>query len=210
VFTSRTDNTNLISIVIPSGKLVYSTTYFWHVQYEDNHGAWSEWSEESSFTTQSAPVTAENHRPDRPVCMAPEDGAVNVSTAPTLESSAFRDIDADDTQAASQWQITTEAGDYQDPAFDGSASSNRITVPAGTLNSDTTYYWRVRHEDNHGAWSEWSDESSFTTAAEEPSGPANGMTASSWIYLAIIAAVAILATAAVAWRNARANGMAGK
>jgi hypothetical protein len=36
------------------------------------------------------------------------------------------------------------------------------------------------------------------------------MTASSWIYLAIIAAVAILATAAVAWRNVRANGMAGK
>jgi hypothetical protein len=215
VFASQTDNTNLVSILVPAGKLDYFTTYFWHVQYEDNHGAWSEWSEEYSFTTQSAPpdnppVTTENHPPERPVCTAPEDSTDNVSTAPTLESSAFRDVDADDAQAASQWQITTEARDYQDPTFDGFESGNYVVVSAGTLSPNTTYYWRVRHQDNHGAWSEWSEESSFTTAAKETPGTENRMTASSWIYLGIVAAVAILATAAVAWRTARANRMAGK
>jgi len=28
----------LITITIPSGKLDYSTAYYWHVMYRDNHG----------------------------------------------------------------------------------------------------------------------------------------------------------------------------
>jgi Leucine-rich repeat (LRR) protein len=54
VFDSDTDTSNLTSITIPSGILDYATTYYWHVQYLDSGGAWSEWSAETSFTTEGA------------------------------------------------------------------------------------------------------------------------------------------------------------
>ncbi len=205
---------SLTSIVVLASNLSPSTACYWRVRYQDNHGAWSDWSEETFFTTQSKSTDVpqgdtDNHPPDRPVCVAPEDGAGNVSATPTLKASDFRDPDAGDRQAASQWQVTAKPGDYQDLRFERLGSGNTITVSAETLNPDTTYYWRVRYQDNHGTWSEWSEESSFTTAAEEPSPPENSMDTSSWLYLGVVAAVAILATAAVAWRTARANRMAG-
>ena len=206
---ARTVGSSLTSIAITTVSLDPVTTYYWRARYQDNHGAWSDWSEEASFTTQGTPpVTTENHPPDRPVCLTPEDGATGVSTSPTLEASAFHDPDADDIQAASQWQITAKPRDYQDPAFDGSESGNSITVSAGMLSPDTTYYWRVRYRDSHEVWSEWSDESSFTSEAKEQGDAENKTAATSWIYLGAIVAVAVLAIAAVAWRNARAARMA--
>ena len=200
---------SLTSIVVYSCNLNSSTTYYWHIRYQDNHGTWSDWSEESSFTTQSSPpATAGNHPPDQPVCVAPKDDARNVSITPTLESSAFHDPDIGDSQAASQWQITITASDYQDPLVDRLESLNSIAIPADTLSPDTTYYWRVRYLDDHGAWSEWSEESSFTTRSGEPTETTNKTNTASWLYIAGIAAVAILAIAAVAWRNARAAAAA--
>jgi hypothetical protein len=206
---------SLTSIAVTACSLNPGTTYYWRVRYRDNHGAWSEWSEESSFTTQitlpdGPPVTTENHPPDRPVCVVPEYGAKNISTTPTLESSAFHDPDVGDSQAASQWQITTTSGAYQAPAVDRLESLNRIVFPDETLSPETTYYWRVRYQDNHGDWSEWSEESSFTTETQQSAGDSSGINTASWLYLAIIAAVAVLAIAAVAWRNASAARMATK
>jgi hypothetical protein len=199
----------LTSTVISSGNLNPGTTYYWRVRYQDSRGAWSEWSEESSFTTQSTPEdSTENRPPDRPVCVSPENGADDVSTTPTLESSAFHDPDTGDAQAASQWQITAKAGDYEDPAVDRLDRLSSMGFPSQALSPDTTYYWRVRHQDAHGAWSEWSEESSFTTKAGEPTGVTNRTNAASWLYLAGIAAVAVLAAAAVFWRNSRAARMA--
>ena len=59
VFDSDTDRSNLISIAVPSGKLSYSTTYYWHVRYRDSSRAraWSVWSPETSFATQRAALT---------------------------------------------------------------------------------------------------------------------------------------------------------
>ncbi|MCD6408459.1 hypothetical protein J7L87_05355, partial [bacterium] len=37
---------------------------------------------------------------------------------------------------------------------------------------NTTYYWRMRYQDGNGAWSDWSDETSFTTKEEK--GDING------------------------------------
>ena len=51
VFNSGTDTSNLTQITIPSGKLTYSTTYYWQVRHQDNKGAWSEWAAETSFAT---------------------------------------------------------------------------------------------------------------------------------------------------------------
>jgi chitodextrinase len=204
---------SLTSIAVTPCTLNPDTTYYWRVRYQDNRGAWSEWSEEASFTTQGTPpdnppATTENHPPDRPLCVAPEDGATNVSTTPTLESSAFHDPDIGDSQAASQWQITTTSSDYQEPTVDRLDSLTSIIFPDETLSPETTYYWRVRHQDSHGTWSDWSEESSFTTRAEEASGTANRTNAASWIYLGAIVAVAVLAISVVAWRNARAAATA--
>jgi hypothetical protein len=200
---------SLTSITVTACSLNPGTTYYWRVRYQDNHGAWSEWSEEASFTTESTPpVTTENRPPDRPVCLTPEDGATGVSTSPTLESSSFRDPDVGDSQAASQWQMTTTSGDYHEPTVDRLESLNSIVFPDEMLSPDTTYYWRVRYQDSHEAWSEWSEESSFTTEAEVPSDTGEETAMTSWIYLGAIVAVAVLATAAVIWRNARAARMA--
>ena len=51
VYDSLTDNVNLTSIVVPVATLSYSTTYYWHVRYQDNRGAWSAWSAETAFNT---------------------------------------------------------------------------------------------------------------------------------------------------------------
>ena len=162
IFDSGTSSANLLSIAVPSGKLAYSTTYYWHVRHQDSHGGWSSWSAETSFATMSAP----NRVPNQPGNVSPASGAVGLSLTPTLQSSAFSDPDAGDTHGASQWQITGTSGNYASPAFDSGTSSPNllsIAVPSGKLAYSTTYYWHVRHQDSHGGWSSWSAETSFAT-----------------------------------------------
>jgi hypothetical protein len=49
------------------------------------------------------------------------------------------------------------------------AGHARYTLPyAGLLNSDTTYYWRVRPRDMRGAWGAWSAVYSFQTSTPHP------------------------------------------
>jgi len=87
----------------------------------------------------------------------------------TLTSSAFSDSDAEDTHRASQWQVTTASGVYTSPTVDsGTDTTNKTTylVSASNLTASTTYYWRVRYQDNHLAWSSWSSEGTFITDAD--------------------------------------------
>ena len=46
-------DSNKTSETVPSGELSHSTRYYWRVQYKDNRGLWSDWSESWSFTTKS-------------------------------------------------------------------------------------------------------------------------------------------------------------
>ena len=111
-----------------------------------------------------------NQPPNQPSSTSPTNGATSISLTPVLGSSTFSDPDTGDTHAASQWQITAISGDYSSPVFDsGTDMSNltQITIPSGTLDYSITYYWRVRHQDNHAAWSNLSDETSFTTIPGE-------------------------------------------
>ncbi len=112
-----------------------------------------------------------NAVPDQPVNMSPANGAGGVSLTPTLRSSTFSDPDVGDAHTASQWQVATTSGNYSNPVFDSDVdTSNRtqVTVPPGILSYATTYYWRVRHRDGNGNWSDWSAETSFTTFAALP------------------------------------------
>lgn len=58
VFDSDNVTTNLTSISVPADRLGSGKTYYWHVQYEDNHNNWSGWSAETSFTTRVLSVPA--------------------------------------------------------------------------------------------------------------------------------------------------------
>ena len=94
-----------------------------------------------------------------------------ISLTPTLQSSGFSDPDAGDTHAASWWQVGTTSGDYSGSVFDSYADNTSLTsiaIPSGTLDYLTTYYWHVRYKNNHGAWSLWSTETSFTTVPTSP------------------------------------------
>ena len=51
IYDSGTDFTNLTSTAIDSGRLSYSTTYWWHVRHRGSVGLWSDWSTETSFKT---------------------------------------------------------------------------------------------------------------------------------------------------------------
>ena len=175
----NTDGSNLTSVNVPPGNLSYDTPYYWHVRHQDNHGAWSSYSSETSFATEAAPNTP----PNQPNNLSPANGATGISLTPTLQSSTFSDPDVGDTHAASQWQITTTAGNYNSPVIDNTDGSNltSVNVPPGNLSYDTPYYWHVRHQDNHGAWSSYSSETSFATttlpATPLPSCPSPHLTA---------------------------------
>jgi len=48
--------------------------------------------------------------------------------------------------------------------FDRDVRGNCVfSVPEGWINRGTTYYWRVKAEDENGNWSDWSEVFSFTT-----------------------------------------------
>ncbi len=114
------------------------------------------------------PAAAVAASPDAPVNVSPSDGARDVSLTPMLRSSNFSDHDLFDRHEASQWQMTTSYGDYSDPVFDSRRDRSNLTsiaIPSSTLNYSTTYYWHVRHQDNHKHWSGWSPKTSFTTVS---------------------------------------------
>ncbi|MCX5991302.1 MAG: right-handed parallel beta-helix repeat-containing protein [Chloroflexi bacterium] len=119
--------------------------------------------------TGSAPLTS---FPYQPTNIAPSSGAYNITATPTLQSSPFSDADSGDAHAASQWQVALWPSNYMGypdwpaPAFDSGTDNVNLTqviVPTGRLSFGTFYGWRVRYQDNHGAWSRWSSPTSFTT-----------------------------------------------
>lgn len=80
-----------------------------------------------------------------------------------LTGSAFVDPDAEDTHQASQWVITDASGGGNTVFDSGADASNltTITVPAATFTNGVTYYWKVRYQDQHDVWSDYSAEASF-------------------------------------------------
>lgn len=159
IFDSGTDSSNRTSLTVPASTLTNGATYYWHVRYEDDKSAWSEYSSQTSFTTARLPETPSN--------VTPNSGAINQDPVLTLMASPFSDLDAGATEGASQWQVRT-LGDptYSAPAYDsgtyiGSVSS--FAVPSNNLQKNTTYYWRVRYRDDLGNWSAYSTETVFST-----------------------------------------------
>lgn len=111
----------------------------------------------------------DNSLPDRPVNSSPDHGTTGLLPSVMLSAGAFSDSDIDDFQTAARWQIRIESGDYLSPVFDSSEKKtdlNSITIPCGTLQTGTTYFWRVQYRDNKNAWSDYSEETVFSTAPD--------------------------------------------
>jgi len=153
------------------------------------------------MVTEALPV---NQPPDRPSNVSPADEATDVGLTPTLESSAFSDLDEGDTHAASQWRIATD-DQFTNMVYDSDRDTDHLTsisVPSGKLDYNTTYYFRVRHQDNHGAWSSWSVETRFTTKE------AVGLPF--WVWIAIGVGAAIILAAGVIFGRRRAGKIMSK
>jgi pectin methylesterase-like acyl-CoA thioesterase len=102
------------------------------------------------------------NRPSRPTALLPVNGATEVSLTPTLGSSAFSDPLY--VHVGSQWQIDNHE-DFSSPSFNTLESASWLTsatVSPDILIGHYTYYWRVRHKNSVGKWSDWSPVSSFT------------------------------------------------
>ena len=153
--------TNLTSQKLSFGTLDFYTSYYWRVRYQDANEAWSGWSNETVFlTTHKGAVT--------PVNLSPAEGATRVSLTPTLTGSAFIGARPEDTHQASRCQARragSPAG-YAVLAFDsGETAANLISVdiPVMALEYATSYLWRVQYQNDSGEWSEWSNETGFST-----------------------------------------------
>ena len=142
------------SINVPYGYLEFSTTYFWHVRYKDANGNWSNWSDETCFTT------SPNRPPKTPENEYPPNDSTNIPLTPTLIASKFSDPDGDFLYIA-QWRIREDGKtEYK---WQTQNSSNSLEIPPGVLEYNKKYFWDVRYSDPYGNWSYWSYETNFTT-----------------------------------------------
>lgn len=124
-------------------------------------------SDAASTPTYQAPVG--NRPPDTPRNVFPFFAQDSVSSTTFLLGSAFSDPDAGDALLRSQFQVTTISGSYSLPVWDSgdiTAGKNYSAVPSSAnLQLGQSYRWRCRYQDDKGAWSAWSNETSFTVIA---------------------------------------------
>ena len=103
---------------------------------------------------------------ETPTNVSPTNAATDIGETPTLTGSAFRSLYGK-AQKSSQWQIST-VSNFASTVYDsGEVVAVGVTrsVPAATLSTSTTYYWRVRYRDESDAWSAYSTATTFTTAS---------------------------------------------
>ena len=173
LFDSGWNSTALV-LINSQVNLTYSTTYYWRVRYQDANNSISPWSSEFSFNTRPP-----NEAPSQPVGESPPTGTTGVGNINvSFESSVYFDNNSD-LHTASQWQISTISGNFSTTVFDSGTDTvdlEYIMVPT-RLELNTTHYWRVRHQDAHSAWSQWSNEAYFTTELPSPPTAPNGLLA---------------------------------
>jgi hypothetical protein len=109
--------------------------------------------------------TVSKSQPVTPTNTSPTNGSINEPLQATLQGSTYSHpfgISHDRTR----WQVTDTSGVYTTPVYDSGWVAGAPTshlIPSGTLDPETTYYWRLSYRDVEYAWSEWSSETYFTT-----------------------------------------------
>lgn len=108
--------------------------------------------------------TPPNTVPTTPSNISPPNAATNMTVPPTLQASAFSDVDCiGDTHIASQWQVLNGAGAVV-VADSGTNTVSKVSwlVPATNLYYGSNYQWRVRFQDSRSGWSSYSTQTAFT------------------------------------------------
>lgn len=102
--------------------------------------------------------------PNAPNLVTPVNGAVNVSITPVL--------DWDSVAEAKTYQLQIALDTlYNSPVLDSSLIVlTSLNVPAGTLNNNIRYFWRVRSK-NEGGIGSWSANFNFRTIVALPNAP---------------------------------------
>lgn len=133
---------------VPAGALSWNTTYYWRASATNGTGT-SAWSETWSF--QPVPPI-----PGAPILTSPTDGATANAFTPWLLWSAG----AGGAPARYQVQISADPS-FATTVLDPTDTSRAgFMVPAGIIQRNTAYFWRVNATNANGT-SGWSTTSSF-------------------------------------------------
>ncbi len=166
---------------------------------------------------------SDNSVPDAPEPIYPVDIEVQGQTV-TLQASPYADPDGD-RHLEAHWQVTTVPGDYSSPLVNAWGNKTRarnifqdidtqagidITTYTVYLPLNQTYYWRVRYRDEHLGWSQWSEESSFSTVPHPAWQPASTATlgasnAGQYQDLGMLAVCAAPVAVILIWKRKRAH-----
>lgn len=150
----KVDSGGITDAEISLNDLDHETEYFWQVQAVrvDTPG---EWSEAWQFTTKPM-------EPEVVYLESPEDGAEDVSRQPELTWK---------TDFGNRYEIRIAGDeDFDNIIEDADELDDKSYTPEDELEENTTYWWKVRAEDN-GDYTDWSDAFHFTTLMEEPEAP---------------------------------------
>ncbi|MBN2098516.1 MAG: leucine-rich repeat domain-containing protein [Dehalococcoidia bacterium] len=157
VFDSDTDVLHLTSIT--TTPLDPSTTYYWRVAHQDNHGDWSEWSAETSFVTKAPPA--------RPWRSSPPHGYQTEDTTPSFDWS-----DVYDPMGVTYWlQIASDYGFSSLVLDKDELLTSDYTLAEGEALADGKYYWRVCAVDGLGNQSAWTSGWLLTVDTSAPIRP---------------------------------------
>jgi len=142
------------------------TRYYVQVRHENGDNVWSEWSDAVPFITGEGGITP----PQAPTNQSPSNEATDVEIPVTLQASSFVP-GSSNTHIASQWIIYK--WETNEIVFDSKRDTTNLTsITISSLLLKTKYYWKVRYQDGNGAWSNWSNTTSFTT--KQINGDLNG------------------------------------
>jgi photosystem II stability/assembly factor-like uncharacterized protein len=133
--------------IMPSGILIPGTVYFWRVIAYNNNGS-GPWSTVFRFTTLGVPLT--------PNLIYPTNGMIGVSPTPTL------DWDSIAVALYYKVQIST-VSNFAIITDSATITASQYTVPAGKLQLNYTYFWRVNASNASGT-SPWSSTWYFTVS----------------------------------------------
>lgn len=139
-----------------------NTTYYWRVQASDGVLN-SNWTTTASFFVNTA-----NDAPTVPGISSPANGAQVSSLTPSLSVTNSTDVDNDGLTYS--FDVATDSGFASIIAgATGIAQATGITswTVSTTLNDNTTYYWRARATDEHGATSGYATGSFFVNTAND-------------------------------------------
>ena len=149
--TTVIDQSNLTSTSQAVSGLQNGAKYYWRVN-ATNSGGTGGWSNVWSFTTVIA-------APPSPTLATPPNGAIAISTSPTISWNTSAGATSYELQV---FHDTTFAGTPTGMAFDQSGITSTSQSMSG-LSPGTTYMWRVNAINTTGT-SPWSNIWTFTTA----------------------------------------------